>query len=341
MMSITFEKAIELITCADLHELERMADEIRLEKHPDNVVTYVVDRNINYTNVCVSGCRFCAFFVPPNDERGYVLSTEELHVKLSEAKAQGATQILLQGGLHPNLTLDFYERMIRGIKDKFDIHVHAFSPPEIQHMANFSGLTTLQVLERLRDSGLDSIPGGGAEILADEIRFKNSPHKCSTDQWLKVMRQAHSLGMKTTATMMFGFGDKEHHRIMHLMKLRELQDETHGFTAFIPWTFQPQNTSLSYLQSPTPLEYLKMLAISRIVLTNFDNIQASWVTQGEKIGQLALFFGANDMGGTMMEENVVRAAGCENRITEKRLRDIIQRAGFIAKKRNTSYKVIE
>ena len=341
MDRISFEKAIELITRAGIHELGTMADEVRREKHPDDVVTYVVDTNINYTNICVSGCSFCAFYVNPGDERGYVLSNEELHGKIAHAEECGATQILLQGGLHPDLKIEFYERMLRGIKDKFNIHLHAFGPPEIQHIASVSGISTLEVLKRLKHAGLDSLPGGGAEVLADEVRESKSPRKCTSEQWLKVMRQAHSLGMKTTATMMFGFGDREDHRIMHLMKIRELQEETGGFTAFIAWTFQPKNTELSHLLSPTPLEYLKILAISRLFLDNFVNIQASWVTQGEKIGQLALFFGANDMGGTTMEENVVRSAGCEFNTTEERVREVITRAGFIPKKRNTLYEIIE
>lgn len=341
MDRISFEKAIELVTRAGIHELGSMADEARREKHPDNIVTYVVDTNINYTNICISGCTFCAFYVKPGDERGYVLTTEELHGKIAEAKGRGATQILLQGGLHPDFTIEKYEWMVHGIKDKFDIHLHAFSPPEIQHIATVSGISTLEILKRLKHAGLDSVPGGGAEVLADEVRESKSPGKCTSEQWLKVMRQAHSLGMKTTATMMFGFGDREDHRIMHLIKIRELQDETGGFTAFIPWTFQPKNTELSHLLSPTPIEYLRMLAVSRLALDNIDNIQASWVTQGEKVGQLALFFGANDMGGTMMEENVVRTAGCYNRTTEERIREIIKRAGFIPKRRNTLYEIIE
>lgn len=340
MRRISFDEILDLIENASLHELGHLANSIRFEKHPDNIVTYVSDRNINYTNICVSGCRFCAFHT--GDEiNGWVLSTSEIHEKVAEAQNIGATQILLQGGLHPSLKIEFHEDMIRSIKKEFKIHLHAFSPPEIVHIANISGISTLDVLNRLIDAGLDSIPGGGAEILVDDIRKKVSPNKCSSDEWLDIMRKAHSLGLKTTATMMFGIGENSQQRIEHLQKIRDLQDETGGFTAFIAWTFQPSNTALSEMESPGSVEYLRLLAVSRIFLDNVENIQASWVTQGEKIGQIALFFGANDMGGTMMEENVVRAAGCEINLTETRLVEIIKRADFVPQKRNTLYEIIE
>ncbi|MFH1515059.1 MAG: cyclic dehypoxanthinyl futalosine synthase [bacterium] len=341
MNRIDEDKILELAENASLHELGRMSSDVRFEKHPGDIVTYVSDRNVNYTNICVSGCRFCAFRSMPDEDGGWLLMQHELNEKIREACDAGATQILLQGGLHPAKKIDFYEDMVSGIKSEFDIHLHGFSPPEIVHIASLSELSTNEVLKRLIDAGLDTIPGGGAEILVDSVRNRVSPEKCSADEWLRVMREAHNLGLKTSATMMFGIGEKIEDRIEHLWRIRQLQDETNGFTAFIPWTFQPQNTELSDLESPSGIEYLRMLAISRIFLDNIDNVQASWVTQGEKIGQLALFFGANDMGGTMMEENVVRAAGCENRLSESRLRVIIEKAGFVPKKRNTLYEIIE
>ena len=340
MHRMSFNEILDLMENASLHELGKLANKIRFEKHPDNIVTYVSDRNINYTNICISGCRFCAFYTH-DEEKGWLLSTSEIHEKIAEAQDNGATQILLQGGLHPSLKIEFHEEMIFNIKKEFDIHLHALSPPEIVHIANISNISTLDVINRLIDAGLDSIPGGGAEILVDDIRKKVSPVKCSSDEWLDVMRESHLLGLRTTATMMFGIGENYRQRLEHLQKIRDLQDETGGFTAFIAWTFQPQNTALSHMESPGSVEYLRMLAISRIFLDNVDNIQASWVTQGEKIGQIALFFGANDMGGTMMEENVVRAAGCEINLPETRLVEIIKCAGFIPKKRNTLYEIIE
>jgi cyclic dehypoxanthinyl futalosine synthase len=341
MHRVTFDNALAIFANSSIHELGNSAQKIRLEKHPDKIVTYVSDRNINYTNICVSGCQFCAFHANPGSSAGWVLSDDELYRKIDEAKSAGATQILIQGGMHPDFGISYYKKLLQGIKSKYAIHIHGFSPPEIQHISNLSGIPTLDVIKRLIDAGLDTIPGGGAEILSDEIRSKVSPRKCSSDQWIQIMREAHSCGLKTSATMMFGLGEKIENRIEHLMRIRDLQDQTGGFTAFIPWTFQPSNTMLSDRTAPDAVEYLRMLALSRIVLDNVDNIQASWVTQGEKIGQLALFFGANDMGGTMMEENVVRAAGCENRLSESRLREIVERAGFVPKKRDTVYRVIE
>ena len=341
MDRVTFDNARSIYANSSIHELGNRAQEIRFKKHPDKIVTYVSDRNINYTNICVSGCRFCAFHAKPGSSNGWVLSDDELFQKIDEAKSAGATQILIQGGLHPDFKISYYEKMLLGIKNRFDIHVHGFSPPEIHHISSVSGIPTLDVIRRLIDSGLNTIPGGGAEILSDEIRIKVSPRKCNSDQWIEIMREAHSLGLKTSATMMFGLGETIDHRIEHLMRIRDLQDQTDGFTAFIPWTFQPSNTMLSDCNPSDAVEYLRMLALSRIVLDNVDNIQASWVTQGEKIGQLALFFGANDMGGTMMEENVVRAAGCENRLSESRLREIVERAGFVVKKRDTLYRMVE
>ncbi|MBU1627572.1 CofH family radical SAM protein, partial [bacterium] len=270
----------------------------------------------------------------------YVLSDDMLFAKIEELKAQGGTQILLQGGLHPDLSLDFYMMILKKIKDQFDIHIHGFSPPEIVHIAKRENKSIEYVLSALRDAGLDTIPGGGAEILNDDIRKIISPNKCSASDWLDVMLLAHKLGMRTTATMMFGHIEKNIHRIEHLDKIRRLQDKTGGFTAFIPWTFQPKNTAINIKPTGT-YDYLRTLAISRIYLDNIDNIQASWVTQGNKIGQLALFFGANDMGSTMIEENVVKAAGVSFSMTERRLITIIEDAGFIPKKRDTYYNILK
>jgi cyclic dehypoxanthinyl futalosine synthase len=324
----------------DLFYLGHMASLMKDKIHSERIVTYIVDRNINYTNICSSGCKFCAFYRDGKSKEGYVLDFEELFAKIEELKAQGGTQILMQGGLHPELPLEFYVDMLRRIKSHFDIHIHGFSSPEIVHIARLSGKNIEYVIKTLRDAGLDTIPGGGAEILDDEIRNKISPNKCSTDEWLDVMRTAHKLGMKTTATMMFGHIENFNHRIKHLDRIRRLQDETGGFTAFIPWTFQPPNTALD--MKPTgSFDYLKTLAISRIYLDNVNNIQASWVTQGAKIGQMALFFGANDMGSTMLEENVVKAAGVSFSMTEGAIRSIIEDAGFIPRKRDTYYNLID
>ncbi|MGB9712322.1 MAG: cyclic dehypoxanthinyl futalosine synthase [Dissulfurimicrobium sp.] len=336
---ITGDEAVFLYENADLLTLGMFADEIRHFLHPEPVVTYVIDRNINYTNVCISGCKFCAYFRAPGDSAGYVLSKRELGQKIEETKALGGTQILLQGGLHPDLPLSFYEDMLSFIKG-FDIHCHAFSPPEIIHLARLSGLSVAEVLLRLKAAGLDSIPGGGAEILSDRVRNIVSPKKAGTDEWLGVMETAHRLGIRTTATMMFGHIETIEERIVHLMRLRELQDRTGGFTAFIPWPFQPKNTALS-VKAATAHEYLKLLAISRIVLDNFANLQASWVTQGPKVAQIALSFGANDFGSTMIEENVVAATGVTHKLSEDEIRRLIVEAGFLPKQRLMDYRFAE
>jgi cyclic dehypoxanthinyl futalosine synthase len=308
--------------------------------HPEPVVTYVNDRNINYTNVCISGCRFCAFYRTPDSKDGYVLSRRELANKIQETLDLGGTQILLQGGLHPGLDLSFYEQMLRFIKERFFVHIHGFSPPEIVHLARLEELNPEEIIKRLQLSGLDSIPGGGAEILVDEVRCRISPSKCSSAEWLGVMESAHGLGMKTTATMMFGHVETVEHRLEHLMRLRELQDRTGGFTAFIPWTFQSQNTSLQ-TKSATGVDYLKMLAFSRVVLDNIDNIQVSWVTMGSGVAQVALQFGANDFGSTMIEENVVAAAGVRHRLSVEEIRRLIADAGYEPRQRTMSYEFVE
>lgn len=334
-------EALELFKLP-LWKLGELAQKVRFRLNPKRIVTYIVDRNINYTNICISGCKFCAYYKPPGSPEGYVLSFEELEKKIKETIDLGGYQILLQGGLHPELPLEFYENMLSFIKNNFpQIHVHAFSPPEIVHLSKISGLSIKEVLERLIRAGLNSIPGGGAEILVDRVRKLISPHKCSAEEWLKVMETAHDLGLKTTATMMFGHLETKEEIVEHLFKIRDLQDKTKGFTAFIPWTFQPKNTALNYISKAKAVTYLRVLAISRIVLDNIKNIQVSWVTQGPEVAQLALEFGGNDFGSTMIEENVVSAAGVSYRLSEKEIRSYISLAGYLPKKRKMDYTLLE
>ncbi|BBD08307.1 cyclic dehypoxanthinyl futalosine synthase [Desulfovibrio ferrophilus] len=333
--------AVELLKSENVFSLGRMAHERRLEMHPHERVTYIVDRNINYTNVCVSGCKFCAFFRAPGDPEGYVLTKDELAQKVRETVELGGYQILLQGGMHPDLELDFYEDMLSFLKSEFpSVAVHGFSPTEIAYLGEATGLGVPEVIRRLVAAGLDSIPGGGAEILTDRMREKVSPRKCSTDAWLDVMREAHKQGLKTTATMMFGQGETLEERIEHLDRLRKVQDETGGFTAFIPWTFQPENTRNPMPEASSDA-YLKTLAVSRLYLDNIPNVQASWVTQGPLVGQLALFWGANDFGSTMIEENVVAAAGVHFRLPENKLRRLVASAGFTPCRRTMDYSLLE
>lgn len=325
---------------ADLHQLGFLADTVRRTKHPERQVTYVIDRNINYTDICISACKFCAFFKPPEDKDGYLITFDELADKIRETQALGGTQILLQGGLHPSQPLTYYEEMVSFIKAT-GIHIHGFSPPEICHFADISGLPVKKVLQRLIAAGLDSIPGGGAEILSDRVRQLTAPRKCAADAWLDVMEEAHNQGLRTTATMMFGHVETKEERLEHLHRLRQLQDRTHGFTAFIPWPFQPRNTVLADVEKTTALGYLRMLALSRIYLDNFDNIQASWVTQGPKVAQIALSFGANDFGSTMIEENVVAAAGISFRLSEQEIRRLVCDAGFLPMQRLMDYTLVK
>lgn len=334
-----FQEAFHLYRDEDLLSLGVMAEGVRQELHPDTMVTYMVDRNINYTNICCSGCRFCAFFRPLGHAEAYLINREELSRKIEETIALGGTQILLQGGIHPGLGLDYYENLLRFITTNFPIHVHGFSPPEIHHIAGKEGLSLRDTLQRLVEAGLGSIPGGGAEILVDRVRKQVSPNKCTADQWLTVMETAHGLGLKTTATMMFGHIETLEERIEHLFRIRDLQDRTGGFTAFIPWSFQPHNTRLAALKA-TSAEYLRLLALSRLVLDNIPNIQASWVTQGPKIAQAALKFGANDLGSTMIEENVVAAAGVAFKLSREDMIRIIETAGFRAQQRDTFYNPV-
>jgi len=339
---LNFDEIMKLYNEADLFTLGRLASAIRFRKRPEPYVSYVVDRNINYTNICVCGCKFCAFHRPPGHPEGYVISRDELRRKIQETVELGGTQILLQGGHHPDLDISFYEDMLRFIKTEFpSIHVHAFSPPEIAFWARREGLTVREVIGRLIKAGLDSIPGGGAEILVDEVRKAVSPNKCSSSEWLEVMEEAHRLGLKTTATMMFGHVEKREHRVQHLLAIRELQDRTGGFTAFIPWTFQPRNTKIPKKMPEMSVEYLRLLAISRIALDNFDNVQASWVTMGPYVAQTALFFGANDFGSTMIEENVVAATGVSFRMSISEIKRLIERAGFIPRQRTMAYEWVD
>ncbi len=327
-----------MLKCRDLVSLGKAADGMRRSLHPEGRVTFVVDRNINYTNICSSQCSFCAFW--RLKDGAYVITEDELARKIRETIDLGGTQILLQGGLHPELKIDFYVRMLRFIKRNFDIHIHGFSPPEIIHIAGQSGMDVPAVLGELREAGLDTIPGGGAEILSERVRSEVSPHKCTASEWLDVMRTAHSLGMRTTATMMFGHVETVEERAEHFEAVRSLQDETGGFTAFIPWTFQPLHTRLERIRPSGAFEYLRVLAVSRLYLDNIENVQASWVTQGAKVAQVALRFGANDMGSTMIEENVVRAAGVDYRISVDEIIRIIREAGFRPARRDCYYNVL-
>jgi cyclic dehypoxanthinyl futalosine synthase len=337
---VSSEEAIHLFENADLLDLATAADNVRQRLHPDNVISYIIDRNINYTNVCKEFCTFCAFYRVKGDAEAYVLPDHVIYKKIEETIALGGTGILMQGGVHPDLKIDYYERLLSGIKERFAIHCHCFSPPEILNIARVSKLTVGEVFTRLKAAGLDSMPGGGGEILDDEIREAISPLKCKTDEWLMVHREAHRLGLRTTATMMIGVGETIHHRIRHLERLRNLQDETGGFTAFIPWTFQPEHTELAQRDLPevTAAEYLRLLALSRIYLDNFSNVQVSWLTVGLKVGQVGLRFGVNDMGSIMIEENVISAAGAKNRANDTELRRVIEDAGFVARQRTTLYE---
>ncbi len=316
------------------------ADRLR-QREKGDTVTFVVDRNINYTNICTSKCRFCAFYREESSPEAYILDRWQLLEKVGEAVRMGATQILLQGGLHPGLGIEFYEEMLKAIKRRYRrVHLHSFSPPEIIHISRLERVGVRETLERLKLAGLDSIPGGGAEILVDRVRKRVSPRKISWQEWMRVMREAHSLGIPTTATMVFGLGETTGERVAHLHRLRELQEKTNGFTAFIPWSFQPRNTRLEG-EEASGIEYLKIIAVSRLFLRDW-NIQVSWVTQGHKLAQVALTYGANDYGGTMLEENVVRAAGVSFHTTPpaEMIRQI-RRLGRLPAKRDTLYNILE
>ncbi len=333
---------LALFQSHDLAAIGSVADTLCSRKHPENFRTYNVDRNINYTNICTAVCNFCAFYRSPKSDEGYVLPRDVLLEKVRETVELGGNQILLQGGLHPKFTLDWYEEMLRDIRREYPmINVHGFSPPELHHFTKVNKLSLEEVLTRLRDAGLGSIPGGGAEILVDRVRSELTRGKVMTDDWLNVMRVWHKLGGISTATMMFGHVETLAERVEHLDRLRDLQDETGGFTAYICWTFQPDNTELSHIKPVGSFEYLKTQAISRIYLDNFASIQSSWVTQGLKIGQLALTFGANDMGSLMIEENVVAEAGTVHFLTLRQIREAIQELGFEARQRDVFYKLVD
>ena len=334
-------EALWLLTDADLLDVGALADAIRQRLHPERLVTFVVDRNVNYTNICESKCRFCAFYREEGMADAYLLAEEEIFAKIAELVAQGGTQLLMQGGLHPALGIDWFERLFREIKARFPtVQNHSLSPAEITHIARVSGLTVPETLRRLKAAGLDSVPGGGAEILVDRVRQEISPKKIGWAGWALVMAEAARLGMPTTATMMFGSREEPADIVEHLFRVRELQAVGGSFTAFIPWTFQPGNTELGG-KTATGVEYLKVLALSRIVLDNIPNIQASWVTQGAGLAQVALFFGANDLGGTMLEENVVAAAGCRFRMGLDEMVALIRGAGFSPAQRTTLYRLVK
>jgi cyclic dehypoxanthinyl futalosine synthase len=335
------DEALDLYTSAPTSWLGRLADTVRRVKHPGGIATYIIDRNVNYTNVCVAKCKFCAFYRPVGSNEGYTLGFDEIYRKIEETIRLGGGQLLLQGGHNPDIPIGWYEDLFRGVKARFpSFRLHALSPPEVLHIARLAHLSVPQVIDRLIAAGLDSIPGGGAEILVDRVRkILNCYSKASADEWLDVMRHAHRAGLRTTATMMYGTVETAEERVEHLCRLRALQDETGGFTAFITWSYQPRHTELGGGEA-TGVEYLRTLALARLVLDNFDNLQASWVTQGGKVGQLSLAYGANDMGSVMIEENVVRAAGAEYCMDEFEVVRNIESAGFIPKRRNMHYDIL-
>jgi cyclic dehypoxanthinyl futalosine synthase len=339
-MGISAKEALDLFESDDLIGIGMAANEVRRKKTDPRVATYQIDRNINYTNFCTEYCSFCAFYRPLGAKDGYILPLESIYEKIREMIELGGTGVLLQGGLHPDLQIEFYENMLRSINERFpQVHLHCFSAPEITCIAEVSGLSIRETIIRLRDAGLVSIPGGGAEILDDEVRSRIARLKCKSEEWEAVHREAHKLGMRTTATMMFGCGEEYRHRVNHLEKIRQIQDQGGGgFTAFIPWIFAPDNTPLGKkVPEATAFDYLKTLAISRLYLDNVDHIQSSWLTPGIKICQVGLQFGADDVGSILIEENVVYAAGVRNRTNEEELRRIISDAGYIPAQRDTLY----
>ena len=332
----------KLLQSNDLSAIGAAADRISRRMHPEPHRTYNVDRNINYTNVCTAVCDFCAFYRGPKSDEGYVLEREDLLKKVGETVDLGGNQILMQGGLHPKYKLDWYEELLRDIKEAYPtVNIHGFSPPELHHFTKVNNLSIEEVLQRLKVAGLGSIPGGGAEILVDRVRNEITRGKVMTDDWLNVMRVWHKLGGISTATMMFGHVETLAERIEHLVRLRDLQDETNGFTAFICWTFQPDNTEMSHVTPTGSFEYLKTQAVSRLMLDNIPNIQSSWVTQGLKIGQLAMLFGANDMGSLMIEENVVAEAGTVHFLSLKQIREAIEELGFQPRQRDVFYNLVD
>ena len=338
-MRITKNQGIKVINNNNLLSLGQQANDIRHKKF-GNIITFIIDRNINYTNICQNECNFCAFFRRKNQKGAYLLNYDEIIEKVREAVNLGATQVMIQGGLNPELGLKYYEKMLRLIKSQFNITIHSFTTTEIQYFAKLEGISILETLKRLQEAGLDSLPGGGAEILVDEIRKKISPNKISSYDWINVMKLAHNIGMKSTATMIIGFGETFDQRVEHMEKIRQLQDETGGFRAFIMWSFQPNNTKLGG-EKVSSWDYMKTLAVSRIFLDNVDHIQGSWVTQGERIGQLTLGFGADDLGSIMLEENVVKATGTSFEMSVQKMVNLIKDTGNIPAQRDTEYKILK
>ena len=339
-MALTKQQALDMLESDDLLGIGMEAHQMRLKKTDPRVATYQIDRNINYTNFCTEYCSFCAFYRPLGSKEGYILSFEEIYRKIEEMLELGGNGVLLQGGLHPDLQIEYYENLLRSIKQRYPtVHLHCFSAPEILCIAEVSELSVEDVILRLKDAGLASIPGGGAEILDDEIRSKIARLKCTSDDWERVHRTAHKLGLRTTATMMFGCGEELKHRVNHLDRVRRIQEDTGGFTAFIPWIFAAENTAWGKkVQETTAVDYLKTLAVSRLYLDNIDHIQSSWLTPGIKVCQVGLQFGADDVGSILIEENVVYAAGVRNRTNEGELRRVISDAGFIPAQRDTLYR---
>lgn len=338
---ISEKEALELLTNEDFIRLGKRACEIRFKLNPENIVTYVIDRNINYTNICESGCKFCAFYRKEGDKDAYLLSHEEILRKVDELVSCGGTQLLIQGGLHPHIQISYITELFKKIKDSHpSVIIHSLSPAEVIHLARKTGISIRETLIMLKEAGLESLPGGGAEILVDEVRKEISPKKIGYAEWESVMREAAKLGMKGTATMMFGSIEKPQDIILHLKRIRDLQEETGFFRAFIPWTYQPGKNELGGKKASS-YYYLRVLATSRIFLENIKNIQASWVTQGAKVSQISLFYGANDMGGTMLEENVVSATGFRFLVDRDEIVRIIEEAGFIPKVRNTRYEILK
>ena len=337
---MTRQEAIDLFHSDDLIGIGMAADAVRRKLHPEGIVSYIIDRNINYTNVCTEYCSFCAFYRPVGHAEGYLHPKEVIFAKIQETINLGGTGILMQGGLHPDLKIEWYEDLLRSIKQRFDIWCHCFSAPEITNIAEVSGISLRDTIARLRDAGLDSVPGGGAEILDDQVRHRISRLKCGVQEWIDVHRTCHELGMNTTATMMFGTGETIEQRMNHFDIVRQIQQDTGGFTAFIPWAFQREHTSLGRFvkEEATAVEYLKMLALSRLYFEDIPNIQSSWVTPGLKTCQVGLRFGGNDVGSIMIEENVVSAAGTHHQATEEELRRMIRNAGFIPKQRDSLYR---
>jgi cyclic dehypoxanthinyl futalosine synthase len=339
--SSEFKDYLDLYEHASLLELGQLADQERWRLHPENVVTYIIDRNINYTNVCVADCKFCAFYRRPKHAEGYVLSFEQIGAKIDECKAIGGVQILLQGGHNPYIPFEWYLELMRYIKRHHPIHIHGFSPSEVVFFSQRFGLTVPDVIRELRSAGLDSIPGGGGEILVDEIRERVARKKAQTEEWLGVQEEAHRQGMKTSVTMMYGLGETNADRIEHLFRVRELQARTGGFTAFICWPLQPEGTDMAEQPKTDAVTYLRTLAMGRIICSNVPNLQSSWVTMGLKVGQVALRFGANDFGSLMMEENVVSSAGTTHRATIDEMERSIRDAGYQVRRRRQDYSFIE